>query len=165
MSTRWAECLIFWNKISDEERDILKVVFYETAHDWVQNKSIFEVLTKGNNPDLALAREVSNSDNYHEFVRNSAFEIILDRDKNITSEFIKPLIINHETRRSAIQVINSRLDGYHSRDEITSEDLIALITPLETLFEDIMKLSDDYDAKNVNTILDAINSVKVEPVQ
>jgi len=157
--------IIFWNKISDEERDILKVVFYKTAHDWVQNKSIFEVLTKGNNPDLALAREVSNSDNYHEFVRNSAFEIILDRDKNITSEFIKPLIINPETRRSAIQVINSRLDRYHSRDEITSEDLIALITPLETLFEDIMKLSNDYDAKNVNTILDAINSVKVEPVQ
>ncbi len=151
---------IFKDELTPQEVKILKDKFYQTAHNWVQNKSIFGVLTKGTNPDIALAKEVLTSENYHHFVRSSAFEVILDRDKNISLDIIKNFINDPETRSSAIQTINRRLDGYHSRGEITKEELITLIKPLTSFLEDLALLADDHELKQYNSILDLIYTTR-----
>ncbi len=156
--------IIFRGDISTEDKKLLKALFYSTAHDWTENQSIFKVLTKGDSPDLALAREVLSSDQYHEFVRQSALEALLDKDKTISSEDIKPFIINPETRRSAIRIIKSRLDKYHSRGEITKEEMITVISPLMPVFEDLVQLVDDFDIKDLQIITDAIDSASLQKV-
>lgn len=150
--------VIFKNDLSPRETETFKELFYKTADDWVQNKNIFVVLTKADKPDLELAKEVLKSDNYHEFVRNSAFEIILDRDTNIISDTIKTSLLDPDSRRSAVQTINNRLDKYSSKNEISKEKMIALIIPLRPLLEDIILLSDDYEAKDIQNIINALDS-------
>ncbi len=157
--------VLFLPNMSQEEKDILKDAFYKTSHDWVENQSIFKILTKGDNPDLNLAKEVINSDNYHEYVRNNAFEVVLNYDKNISTEFIKPYLINIDTRQSTIKAIINKLFKNKPKGEITNEDLLDFIRPLKSLFEDIIQISSDYEAKDIRSILNAIDSVKAEPVK
>ena len=60
--------------------------------------------------------------------------------------------------------INKIIKNKH-KGEITNEDILDFIRQLKSLFEDIIQISSDYEAKDIRSILNAIDSVKAEPVK
>lgn len=145
----------FKQELSDDERFVLRDVF-QKSDDWMERFEILGLLTKGTNPDLALAQNVLSDQGNDNLVRKKALEILIDRKKNISAKEIEPNIINPKTRDQTLSILQNRLGRHRSSDQISKEKMIMVLQPLISVFEDLAEQEEDYKADKAKKILEVI---------
>lgn len=148
--------VFFKNGLSDTERNILSEAF-ENSDDRSVRREILKALAGGPDGDLKLAQRVLEDKREDVYVREYAFEVLLDRKQDFSGSDILPYVADSVMRQSVMQKISQRLSGgYRSPGEISKERLTEALKPMVSVFEDLSEQDSKYQADIAKRCLEAI---------
>ncbi len=146
---------IFKGELSDKERKVFNDIFQKSDY-WAEGLNIFKILTRGQNPDIALAQRVLDDKGQSIHVRQRALEVLIDQKTGLSSSDLRPYILHSEMRDWTLHAISNRLGNYGSSNQISKEKLLTILRPLIPVFEDLAEQEDQYKADAPKKILAAI---------
>ncbi|VAX34796.1 hypothetical protein MNBD_UNCLBAC01-100, partial [hydrothermal vent metagenome] len=148
---------VFKGPLSEEERKVFHEVF-ERSDYWVERVEIFKLLTKGEQGDLIFAQRVLREENgSNSFVRQHAFEVLLDKKLDINTAFIKSYILDSRFDWMDLQKISQRVGGSHTQGQISKRKLVQLLMPIRSILEDLAENKSGFMGQEAKKILEAMD--------